>query len=270
MITIKPMGGLANRIRAVDSAMHLADAQQRPLRLVWESSFELNCRFDRLFTPPAGVQVLETHRGPLAKRAFERAQRTLRRLGVAVPWGYDHHVLGGEAEQAAPVAAIARSRRCYIATPNRFAPANGFFQRVRPLPAIEARIQALATQLGPHSLGVHIRRSDNANAIRHSPSAGFHAVIDQAIAAQPALTIYLATDSADEQRTIEARYPGRVLCPPKTLDRNSEAGIIDALVDLYTLAATQRIVGSHFSSFSEVAAEVRGTPLEQVYRPAGV
>jgi hypothetical protein len=32
------------------------------------------------------------------------------------------------------------------------------------------------------------------------------------------------------------------------------------LIDLYALANCERIIGSHYSSFTDVAAEIRGIP----------
>lgn len=51
MITFVPVGGLANRMRAIDSALRLAADCHTGLRIVWFKDHGLNCRFDELFQP---------------------------------------------------------------------------------------------------------------------------------------------------------------------------------------------------------------------------
>lgn len=48
------------------------------------------------------------------------------------------------------------------------------------------------------------------------------------------------------------------------LSRNSVAGMVDGAIDLYCLAATRRIIGSYWNSYSEIAAELGGIDLEIV------
>lgn len=44
------------------------------------------------------------------------------------------------------------------------------------------------------------------------------------------------------------------------IDRNSVQGMHDAMIDLFSLAATDKILGSYWSSFTDVAASMRGIP----------
>ena len=51
-ITLVPVGGLANRMKAMDAAYHLAKSCQSQLRVIWFKDQGLNCRFDQLFQHP--------------------------------------------------------------------------------------------------------------------------------------------------------------------------------------------------------------------------
>lgn len=51
-LTIVPYGGLANRMRAMNSAIEYAKTLNCPLQVVWFCNKELNALFDELFTPP--------------------------------------------------------------------------------------------------------------------------------------------------------------------------------------------------------------------------
>ena len=48
-ITITPYGGLANRMRAMNSVIELAKLSSIPVNVVWFSNFELNAPFGELF-----------------------------------------------------------------------------------------------------------------------------------------------------------------------------------------------------------------------------
>lgn len=260
------MGGLANRIRVIDSALGIAKTYNRPLKIIWEKSFELNCSFSRLFDIPNKIEIEETYRSPLSKRLAERWHSGLSRLHIRYPFGYDFHLLFNEAEDFRRIDQIAESRNCYIETVHRFASSGDFFAAVQPRAELMEKIKEIRSGFGTYTLGIHIRRTDNANAIKHSPTESFYNLIDNELSVHPHLRIFLATDSVAEQKAMETRYPGRVLFTLKSLDRNTEEGIRDALTDLYCLAATDRIIGSYYSSFSEIASEISGTPFEQVYR----
>ena len=77
--------------------------------------------------------------------------------------------------------------------------------------------------------------------------------------AYPETTFFLATDDKKEEALLRQTFPGKILSnQDRTLDRNSEAGIHDALLDLYCLASTEKLIGSYWSSFTDIAADMRG------------
>ena len=59
-------------------------------------------------------------------------------------------------------------------------------------------------------------------------------------------------------------FPGGVVTRPKVFARDKASGVRDALVDLLLLSRCRLIIGSHWSSFSETAAELGGARLEIV------
>lgn len=50
-ITLVPLGGLANRMRAIVSGYTLALDTGMPLHVVWLRNHDLNCSFNTLFRP---------------------------------------------------------------------------------------------------------------------------------------------------------------------------------------------------------------------------
>ncbi len=50
--------------------------------------------------------------------------------------------------------------------------------------------------------------------------------------------------------------------PSGSISRNSEDGIIQAACELFALANTQKIIGSYWSSFGEIAARLGNIDIE--------
>ena len=48
-ILLVPVGGLANRMKAIDSAIKLSRKANSELHIIWFKDRGLNCRFDQLF-----------------------------------------------------------------------------------------------------------------------------------------------------------------------------------------------------------------------------
>lgn len=57
MLTISPVGGLCNRLYALHSAIHLADAAQQDLRLLWQRDEKFGAHFHDLFEPIPSVKA---------------------------------------------------------------------------------------------------------------------------------------------------------------------------------------------------------------------
>src|SRR5258708_18420648 len=55
MLIIEPLSGLANRMRAIDSAFSLAKAIDRPVGIAWNRGPDLGAEFFDLFEPVDGI-----------------------------------------------------------------------------------------------------------------------------------------------------------------------------------------------------------------------
>ena len=137
------------------------------------------------------------------------------------------------------------------------------YKELKPLPHLAEKISKHREEFyNSNTIGIHIRRTDHVWAIRHSPTEKFIEVMSEELDINPATKYFLATDSAEEEKILLEHFGNRVITYKKTsLDRESIEGIQDALVDMYLLASTNKIIGSFASSFSEVAAEIGNIPL---------
>ena len=131
-----------------------------------------------------------------------------------------------------------------------------------PVDEIMEEVENRCRNFSDAMIGVHIRRTDNLASIRQSPIELFYQKLDEKIKEDGKVAIYLATDSEEVKREMKERYGDRIFCSGKKADRGSLEGIREGITDMYTLARTQKIYGSFQSSFSDMAAQIGGVPLE--------
>ena len=267
-ITLIPVGGLANRLRAIASATALAKQTQRTLHVIWFKDAGLNCRFDQLFCP-------------IDEATFRLKEATLtdwliydrpRRKNFRIPGLFQHLLFDRRLYEQAPELApgnsfdFARwaenSHHAYIATCYPFFPADAtlYGQLFHPTDTIEQQVRAYTAQFTPHTVGVHIRRTDNTMSITHSPLRLFIRKMEEEVEARPDTLFFVASDSEQDKHILKERFGTRILTSSQPADRNSLQGMQEAAIDFFTLSRTCKILGSCYSSFSEVAALIHQIP----------
>ena len=134
----------------------------------------------------------------------------------------------------------------------------------RPVPLLQERVEEITHQFH-HAIGVHIRRGDHKPARKYSPTAMFMERVRAELERVPDTQVFLATDDPEAEAEMRAEFGKAIVTRAKaSLNRAEIKAQQDAVVDLYCLAATQRIYGSFASSFSRAAAELGGIPRETV------
>lgn len=255
-IIIEPLGGLANRMRAIAGAADLARQTRARLIVVWTLDATLRCPLGDLFEP-LPCRVYECRLPSWRHRLLTAALALwpgLRRL--------DDAFINARCKPAPEgVARLLGGRSLYIRACENITQTRDM-SLFRPAAPLLARSMAADWR---HTTGLHIRRTDNTQARRHSPTRLFISRIEAEISRDPGARFYLATDSPDEERTLTARFPGRITVMPKaSLDRGDPEAVRLALLDLWHLSRCRHILGSYWSSFSDIAADWGHTTLERL------
>jgi len=286
MFFAEPLFGLCNRMQALDSVLSLAQALDRPVTLIWNLNRELNCPFEDLFVVPREIVELrqprrrfKAHSGPLVHIGVRNSQpgkrphvngrgpvsnlalRALRRLNDSL---LRHRHYGRVLYDPDTALLLKDPGRCeelrtvptvYVRTYKHFYQRPPAFSHFRPTPTLEQAIAAQTATFGDDVIGVHVRRTDLRQGARISTTDRFITLMRQEVAENPGVQFFLATDDPREETALGRAFPNRILTRSKrTLDRNDPAGIQDALIDLYCLSHTRKILGTIRSSFSRTAA----------------
>ena len=98
--------------------------------------------------------------------------------------------------------------------------------------------------------------------IKGSPLEGFIEAMSRDLIADSETNFFLATDDAEVEKVLIKRFPGKIITYKKVYSRQEVKGVQDAMVDLYCLSRTNKIYGSFYSSFSEIASRIENIPLE--------
>ena len=127
---------------------------------------------------------------------------------------------------------------------------------------IESRKKKL--KLDENMIGIHIRRTDHVSSIDNSPISLFISKMKEEIMKEPSIRFYIASDDLDEKRKLKEIFGERVVTMFDVVRRDTQQGIVDAVVELYALASMKKIYGSCNSSYSWLAAHLSGIDLEYI------
>lgn len=256
MIRLKPTAGLCNRMRAIDSAVGLARDLNRRLDIYWVCGSDLNCPFHLLFEP-IDDPLVHMHERRIRPAMFLHTKYFLKPF---VPQfyktGISFSVYDNDALKEFDFKSIPASKKIYIESFGRFFQGPTKYQIFIPISALRARIDERTMDFDEHTIGVHVRRTDHVKSIAKSPDELFIAQMQHEVQAQPLTRFYLATDSMEVKQKFTDIFGDRIMTTSFEASRNTKEGVQEALVELYALSRTSKILGSYWSSYSHTAADL--------------
>jgi hypothetical protein len=254
-------------MREMACATALATASGQPLVVYWTKNRYLNCSFGRLFEPIEGVRVIDVETGRL-RALFDSDSLRYRLKTLREPIDLflgNEQIQGYKADGVDLLPLVAEAKHCVIITYYSFFEAAPLGEYFRPRKDILVEVERTTTGLDLGELvGVHIRGTDNTEAVERSPLESFFERMQERLEEHPETHFFLATDDPATEHRVNERFPGRVTARPKVFARDQAQGVRDALVDLLVLSKCPLILGSYWSSFTDAAAELGGARLEIV------
>lgn len=261
MLTLVPLGGLCNRLRVLLSAIQTASQTSGGICVEWDDNSECRARFDQLFLPIDNGSLRVTPRHWWATPA--RKRNALWPFLVRAAMGYRIQRESYVPQSPQEFREIAScKKRVFISSGSQLCEySRACIDRLVPQDDIQKNISRLTARFAKTTVGVHIRRTDNALSIAHSPIEAFRRALDNEIRQNFNVRFFLATDDENVKKRLQQEYPDRIITQRTSAGRDTLQGMKEAVADLFCLAATQRIIGSYWSSFTDTAAELGNIPL---------
>lgn len=234
---VQVCGGFGNRVRAMISAICWGEDLGRRVTIWWwESDMACRCGVEKLLDLsdlPSWVSVRGGYLDP----------------SVPVCLQSDEFIAAGYPS------AIKSYGHFHTSDPERWLQ---YLRRLRPVASIAERVALLPPS--EQLVGIHIRRGDNQRAAEDSPLSAYVNEIWDRYREAPAFVI--ATDCSQAQYVLLCLLQHRCLFPARNIDRYSELGVYEAVVDFFSLARCRVILGSAHSSFTDMAAAYGSSELK--------
>jgi hypothetical protein len=293
-VYIKPVGGLANRIRVIESGLNLCVKIKAELIVLWELNDNLNARFDHLFEPDSRFTVIHLNpglnfgRSGLLRYFPDKKPSGWRQIVYALSkkiarirgeiWYDDLHEIFKDLHpiyhpdsglNQTGIAIKAQSKIDKLLTPHlnkgetfylssswKISLNNETQLKLKPIPRLHSRIDSVEIDK-ENTVGFHIRRTDHEWSKSHSGIEKFKAAMQLEISANEQVKFFVATDSPEVLTELKEAFAGRIShVVHQTMNRNLSEGIDSAIIDLYCLARCSKIYGSYLSTFSELAGQI--------------
>ena len=245
---VHPLGGLCNRMRAIVGAVSLAEKTYRIPIIIWTQDVTLNARFSDLFEP-LPFRVIECPLDSLKYKLMFHWYKDVRHCMFLDDKWISSNARGKDFDIWRN---LVEGKDLFLQT-NLDVFFDGDYSIFKAKASLINELNNIKTD--SNTIGLHIRRTDNVNAIKYSPTSLFFERVEEELKVNPQTKFYLATDDPQEEQAFIDKFGKCILVYKKhSLDRNNPIAIKDALVDLYNLSHCRKIYGSYWSSFSDTAA----------------
>ena len=253
--------GLGNRLLLLAGCLRVAEKTNRRLLLYWPDNDQLGCSFDTLFANHFDMVDAEDLNFLLRSDRTVKIYNTWRDSSplytdldpegdpdtdVIVVKGWVAAQFAGEKRNWQFDEEIGRHLRTLVPSAEFLEPAKAF-----PLP--------------PLTLGVHMRRGDPTrewiDEYRRSEDGHFTAIMQAVLDIEPEAHFFLATDHLPTEARLREQFGTRILTHPKTSLLRHRQAMGEAMMDFLLLSRNAAVLGTHFSTYSEIAAKFGACPL---------
>lgn len=266
-LTLVPIGGVANRLYAITSAIAYCTEHQIPLRIEWFKDWGMGADFHSLFElseTTAQVQAIDARWYDYLTLDKPRKKN----LWIPSFWqrlAFDTRIYEQQiyryTDPSQLLSDFQKGNSVYLIHLAQFYPCADLQSIIHPVSAIQEQIKDRIRNFPEYTVGIHIRRTDNIASIEYSPLHLFIEKMEAEIALHPDACFYVASDSKEDKLELQKLFGDRIITYLKEVRRDTHEGIVDAIIELYALAATQKIYGSYHSSYSILAAELSNIKL---------
>ena len=275
-LVVRPLGGLANRMRVIETAVGYAVKHDARLTILWEKNDILNAYYEECFEPLNNVKIINIDcsgdnllfkvRRKIIYKLFLWFAKLFFNIRL-----HDNSIRNYLNDDRTPrpeetfFTHVAKSHnKVYLETCYEFCSVYHPLQ-VLVKNSIKEKVIKILEPYGEF-IGVHVRRTDSIPAIENSPIELFIEKMNALLQESPEVKFYISTDSQEAFDDLKKKYGDKIFTAISHRTRLTTEGIVSALIDFYCLSRSKKILGSFYSSFSQMAAKMGNVPLEIMHK----
>lgn len=281
LLFVHAMHGLGNRLRAIGSGLAFARNTRRVPVVIWESDAHIAAEFDALFN----VSDLVLVKRFIPKWPFKDLHE------YDASWNEFKFYNYMEMEEGAKKGEVIKNepekhmyyKGAYIMEAPEYSwweSENEELKKLRPIGVVEENLRMLEEQGLSNAIGVHIRNrtlekdiknvdfnqeygSEAAATMEHwrtmSSYNTFLSEMKRILREEDKdAKFYIATDTFEILGIMNEQFPGRILCTERKCDDRDSECVKYAVIDMYALSRTKSLLGSNWSSYTEMAERLGG------------
>lgn len=274
-LTLVPIGGLGNRIYAICSAIVYCRQQNKSLEIIWFKDHGCNCPVKELFSINPEIKNVTLRDATFSDLILRDNPR---RRNFWIPqffqqFVYDRRIYTKEAYKVhaelpdSSFGELDAYKHIFMVSFFSYWKSADMWSFICNTTQIEDKVNTIIQGWdGKEVYGVHVRRTDNSEAIMFSPTDLYVKTMKECLEINPDLYFYLATDSMEVKQELVAIFGDRIMMSDDAYSRNTRDGIISAFVELNVLSRTKKILASSNSSFSNLAHLLHKTAIEVIQK----
>jgi hypothetical protein len=257
MIVSNNKGGLSNRIKSIVSVIRISKIKKIEYKVLWrvlnnykEENHILNCPFDLLFKNDILIDNLDTNDN------------------------YNSHCLFISKEDNIPKDFNNFNSKCKKKKSKKFGNRTidfmyneipqilkneyiEYFKILEPVKQLQTEIDEFSKKFNEKTISIHIRSWNRKNEQVRKILFNLDNIENEIEKYDETYNFYLASDCQEVKDKLNKKYGNRILIYPRktSLDnsRDFPEGIQEDLIELYLLSKNKIIIGSHFSTYTEVS-----------------
>lgn len=276
-ILVIPLAGLGNRMRVLSSCVAIAKRDNRSLYIVWPINSDLGCGLEDIFQS-VGIDykipnkfisyiLANVYRVGMIKRFYGIYKSVSSLFFNTVVFDgdiIDYNVIN----KLKKIERLSNKSNLMIASCMSFNDEQygiNFFEYLKDeinRPQLNSfvfnsyiinKVDQEYNKIGFPYIGIHIRRTDNFDAIKHGDDANYIYEIEKCIKMNESQKFFLATDSEKTKVYFKNKYGQRLYTVDSLLERDSVKGVQAGVIEMLLLSKSDKIICSLISSYSNAA-----------------